>query len=121
MSNKIFVFGSNLAGIHGAGSARAAHKDHGAVWGCGIGHQGDSYAIPTKDAHIQTLPIEDVAIHVGNFLDYAHAHPELTFDIVAIGCGLAGFKPEEIAPLFKFAPLNCNLPEDFLNALEKTL
>lgn len=115
---EIFTFGSNLAGIHGAGSAREAHQSHGAVWGCGIGHQGNSYAIPTKDEHIMTMPIENIRVHVRNFIEYAKLHSNLTFNIVAIGCGLAGFEPDEIAPMFMDAPDNCNLPVEFLEVLK---
>lgn len=119
MSSQIFTFGSNLAGIHGAGSAQEAYKNHGAVWGCGIGHQGNSYAIPTKDEFIGVLPLAKIKIHVECFLAYARCRSDLTFNIVAIGCGLAGFAPEEIAPMFKYAPLNCSLPAIFLTVLGK--
>ena len=102
-----FVFGSNLLGYHGAGAARYAMEHHGAVWGCGIGFQGTSYAIPTKDERIQTLPLEGVAFYVCNFLHYARQMPETTFHVTQIGCGLAGFTPEQIAPLFANAPMNC--------------
>lgn len=110
---EIFVFGSNLAGAHGAGSAYEALKNHGAIYGQGIGLQGKSYAIPTKDHNIQTMKLHDIAAHVGDFIEFAKSNPEMTFNIVAIGCGLAGFKPYEIAPMFKDAPLNCILPEEF--------
>lgn len=108
MSNDIFVFGSNLRGIHGAGSAAAALASHGAVWGEGIGHYGKSYAIPTKGKYIEVLPIQEIACHVSNFLKFASHRPEWKFNIVDIGCGLAGFKVEDIAPLFKGAGDNCN-------------
>lgn len=104
---QIFVFGSNLAGAHGGGSARHAYENHGARWGCGVGLSGNSYAIPTKDNNIETMPIIAIKTYVEQFIDFAREHPDWTFDIVAIGCGLAGYKPEQIAPLFKNAPSNC--------------
>ena len=107
MSNEIFVFGSNLAGIHGAGAALYARNYHGAVMGQGIGHHGDSYGIPTKSACIKTLPIEAIEKYVEDFMWYAHTHPELTFMVTRIGCGLAGYTDQQIAPLFLLAPLNC--------------
>lgn len=103
----IFVFGSNLAGIHGAGAARYAHEHEGAVWGIGEGHYGNSYAIPTKDHMIRSLRIPTIRSHVVRFLSYANNHPELVFKVTQIGCGLAGFKPEDIAPMFQDAPDNC--------------
>lgn len=115
----VFVFGSNLAGIHGAGSAHAAYVLHEAVWGCGIGHQGNSYAIPTKDEFIEVMSVERIEVHVKNFIRYATERKDLTFRVVAIGCGLAGFKPEQIAPMFKDSPPNVQLPEEFLNVLVK--
>ena len=111
---RIFVFGSNLAGVHGAGSARHALESCGAKWGVGVGLRGASYAIPTKDRNIRTMPLEDIAPHVSDFLTFAREHPEMTFDVVAIGCGLAGFTSEQIAPLFAGAPTNCNLPPEFV-------
>ncbi len=110
-SNRIFVFGSNLAGLHGAGSARAAAEFHGAAYGVGVGRTGNAYAIPTKDEAVRfSLPLPVIAGHVRTFLAYATAHPELTFDVVKIGCGLAGFTELEMAPLFAGAPANVNLP-----------
>lgn len=112
-SNQIFVFGSNLAGRHGAGSAKEAWANHGALWGRGVGRSGNSYAIPTKDAQLKTLPLHKIEPYVEEFVEYAREHPELIFNVVAIGCGLAGCKPEQIAPMFKGAPSNCNLPSEF--------
>lgn len=107
MPETCFVFGSNTAGRHGAGAARHAMEHHGAIYGRGIGFQGDSYAIPTKDDRIQTLPLEDVRMWVQKFLNSARTLPETTFHVTQIGCGLAGFTPEQIAPLFADAPRNC--------------
>jgi len=103
----IFVFGSNEAGIHGAGAADYALKHKGAIWGCGVGAAGQSYALPTKDYVIRTLPYESVKKYIVHFLDFAASHPDLEFQITRIGCGLAGFKDSKIAPLFLPAPSNC--------------
>ncbi len=110
----VFVFGSNLAGKHGAGSAAHAKKYYGAILGEGIGRQGNSYAIPTKDTNLKVLPLEKIKPHVEVFYDYARAHFWESFNVVAIGCGLAGYTPQEISPLFKDPPENVNLPEAFI-------
>jgi hypothetical protein len=107
----IFVFGSNLAGIHGAGAARFAVINHGARYRQGEGLQGNSYGIPTKDHHINTLPLSEIAKHVEVFKAFALEHPDLTFEVTRIGCGLAGYTDSDIAPMFKGAPVNCQLPE----------
>jgi len=104
---QVFVFGSNLAGIHGAGSARAALEEHGAVYGQGVGMAGNSYAIPTKDENIRTMRLEQIEPYVSDFVKFAKANPDMQFNIVAIGCGLAGFTPKQIAPMFEGAPDNC--------------
>lgn len=109
--NAIFVFGSNRAGVHGGGAARTAAKVYGAVRGVGEGLCGRSYALPTKDDHIETLPIEDVRAHVASFLAFARRRTDLTFAVTRVGCGLAGFTDEQIAPLFADAPGNCELPD----------
>ena len=110
----IFVFGSNEAGIHGAGAARTALKQHGAVWGIGYGRQGDAFAIPTKDYHIHTLPLSQVRRYVSHFIGYAIDHPELQFKVTRIGCGLAGYSNEDIATMFLAAPDNCWFDTDWL-------
>ncbi len=115
----IFVFGSNLAGFHGAGSAAHAVEHHGAILGKGVGYQGNSYAIPTKNSRLKTLPLDVIKKYVETFLADARISQDITFDIVAIGCGLAGYEPKDIAPLFKGAPPNCNLPEEFETILEE--
>ena len=107
----IFVFGSNLAGIHGAGAARFAVKHHGAIYGQGIGYQGNSYGIPTKDRRIQTLPLSEIKKHVDTFIQFAKDNYEMVFEVTRIGCGLAGYTDHQIAPMFKNAPMNCQLPE----------
>lgn len=108
---KVFVFGSNLAGIHGAGSARAAHQHFGAKWGLGVGFHGSSYAIPTKDQKLRVLPFHIIQRYVRDFVEYAHRHPEMEFDIVKVGCGLAGIPEETMRALFVLCPKNCNLPD----------
>lgn len=110
--DEVFVFGSNLAGRHGKGAARDALK-FGAVKGKGEGHYGQTYAIPTKDWDMDPLPIEDIWFGVILFLGCAASHPELTFLVTPIGCGLAGYKPSQIAPMFKGSPLNVVLPACF--------
>lgn len=107
----IFVFGSNLAGIHGKGSALEALKYHGAKRGIGFGFCGNSYAIPTKDRNLKSLPLETIQCFVKIFIVFAKNHPEMTFNVVKIGCGLAGYKEEQIKPFFQNSPKNVNLPE----------
>ena len=111
---EIFVFGSNLAGMHGGGAARTAHEKFGAVWGQGTGMQGQSYAIPTMQGGVETIQP-----YVDTFIVLAKAHPEYKFLVTRIGCGIAGFTDEEIAPLFEKAiPVqNIHLPEEFWNIL----
>lgn len=105
---QIFTFGSNLAGIHGAGAAYVAAKKHGAEMGVGQGMTGNSYALPTKDHNIQTLPFPTVAMNIHHFLVFAKRNPEYQFKVTRIGCGLAGYQDKEIAPLFYRAPDNCH-------------
>lgn len=107
---RIFVFGSNLAGRHGKGAALYARQMFGAVYGQGSGAQGHSYAVPTKDQNLSTLPVSFIKTYVDGFLFYARAHRELRFHVTRIGCGLAGYADYQIAPLFKDAPANCDLP-----------
>lgn len=109
----IFVFGSNLAGRHGKGAALFARQHHGAIYGQGRGHQGNSYAIATKDEKLRTLSLEAIECEVRTFLLYASMNPGLRFQVTAIGTGLAGYKHEQIAPLFKGAPANCILPAEW--------
>ena len=103
----IFVFGSNLSGIHGAGAAKEAYLNHGAIIGIGEGLQGNSYALPTKGLKISFMPLPEVAGYVDRFIKFALEHPELQFKVTRVGCGLAGFDDSEIAPMFKNAPANC--------------
>lgn len=106
-SEMVFVFGSNLAGRHGAGSAHFAHRRKGAQLGKGLGRMGMSFAIPTKDLAIRTLSLTRIREYVDVFMVYARAHPELKFQITAIGCGLAGYRNAQVAPMFVGAPANC--------------
>jgi hypothetical protein len=114
---EIFVFGSNTAGIHGAGAARFAVKNHGAIYGQGFGLQGNSYAIPTKDDKIKTLPLDVIAKYVDEFIFYASYHFDWKFKVTAIGTGLAGYTAQQIAPMFRYAPINCVLPETFVRVI----
>ena len=109
--NEIFVFGSNLAGAHAGGAARLAHEKFGAIWGQGVGLQGNSYAIPTMQGGIETI-----RPYVDEFIEFAKSHPDLTFYVTKIGCGIAGFSEKEIAPLFQKAIgiSNIRLPKDFI-------
>lgn len=106
----VFVFGSNLAGRHGAGAAKFAKVFFGALYGQNEGIQGCSYAIPTKDTNFHPIPLEKIKESVDKFLHYAATHPEQLFFVTRIGCGLAGYRDIEIAPMFQHAPMNCNLP-----------
>lgn len=112
--NQVFVFGSNLAGMHGGGAARVARLRFGAVMGKGVGMQGRSYAIPTMQGGTKTI-----RPYVNDFIAYAKEHPELTFLVTPIGCGIAGFEPEDIAPLFEEASNveNIWLPKSFWEVL----
>lgn len=113
MTGKVFVFGSNMAGQHYGGSAAAALAEHGAIWGLAVGPAGNSYAIPTLSGAFEKLPLEIIDTYVRQFIGHAEENPELRFNVVAIGCGIAGFTPDEIAPMFKGAPSNCDLPLEF--------
>lgn len=112
---EIFVFGSNKEGMHGGGAARFAYKEFGARWGVGVGMTGRCYAIPTMDGSLDII-----RKHVDDFTEYAAAHPELTFLVTRIGCGIAGWRDSEIAPLFgKASELgNVTLPEEFWKILQ---
>ena len=118
--NEIFVFGSNLAGVHGEGAARTAHQKFGAVWGRGIGLHGQTYAIPTMQGGVETIKP-----YVDDFVKFTQAHPELRFLVTEIGCGIAGFTPADIAPLFRAAiendMENIYLPESFYLCLKAIL
>ena len=113
--NEVFVFGSNLAGMHGGGAARTARLHFGAVMGQGVGMQGQSYGIPTMQGGVETI-----RPYVNDFIAYALQHPDRQFLVTPIGCGIAGFDPEDIAPLFDEAKevKNISLPESFWEVIE---
>ena len=110
-SDVIFVFGSNLAGRHGKGAARDAFLHYGARYGDWFGITGRSFAIPTKDKQLNTLSLESIAFYVKVFIEYAKQNPQLKFFVTRIGCGLAGYTDNQIAPMFADAPDNCLLPD----------
>lgn len=113
--NEVFVFGSNLSGRHGKGAAKTA-LGWGAKWGQSKGLQGRTYGIPTKDANIRrTLTIREIKPFVDEFIEFAKNNENLTFLVTEIGCGLAGLKPKDVAPLFKDAVnvFNIHLPNRF--------
>lgn len=114
---KIFVFGSNTAGIHGGGAARYAVEKHGAIMGQGEGLQGTSYALPTKDKFIQTLAPEYIQKYVTRFLHFARLSPGYTYMVTKIGCGLAGLEPKDVAFMFTGRPNNVRLPIEFLRII----
>ena len=99
--SKIFVFGSNLAGRHGKGAALEAHRKWGAEYGVGYGRTGQSYAIPTKDYYLKTLPLKSIEEFIIAFIGYAEEHPDDEFLLTPVGCGLAGYKQTQIKPLFE--------------------
>lgn len=108
-ANEIFVFGSNIQGAHGGGAAWYAHKKFGAEWGVGEGLTGRTYALPTMEGDASLKKA------VEHFIACAKAHPELTFLVTAVGCGIAGYTPGEVAPLFREATALANvyLPQVF--------
>lgn len=114
--NEIFVFGSNLAGSHGGGAARLAYNRFGAIWGQGVGLQGQSYAIPTMQGGVETI-----SPYVDEFIEFARAHPQYKFLVTKIGCGIAGFREDVIAPLFGDAIEleNVILPKEFVELLSE--
>ncbi|MBR1850013.1 MAG: hypothetical protein IJ789_01420 [Bacteroidales bacterium] len=107
---EIFVFGSNIQGMHGGGAAWFASRNFGAQWGVGEGLTGRCYALPTMEGYASLQKA------VANFTDCARKHPELTFLVTAVGCGIAGYSPAEVAPLFDQAAQlpNVYLPRVFL-------
>ncbi len=116
-NGEIFVFGSNLKGLHGGGAARLAYERFGAIWGQGVGLQGSCYGIPTMHGGVDAIKP-----YVDEFIEFAKNHTEYTFLVTKIGCGIAGFKEEEIAPLFGNAVSvdNIVLPESFVMFLNQT-
>lgn len=130
MNRRIFVFGSNEGGRHGKGAALTAKEKYGAIYGQGEGLQGDSYAIPTKDRGLRPLPLARIRERVRSFLYFALDNPSMTFMVTPIGCGLAGYNANQIAPMFAQYPAenpcavtgkcslpNVKLPEEFKKVL----
>lgn len=117
-TNEVFVFGSNLAGQHLGGAARIAFEKFGAIWGNGVGIQGQSYAIPTMHG-----PLSDIKPYIDEFVEYARQHPEKNFILTRIGCGIAGFKDEEMAPLFAeiLNVPNITIPKEWIPFISATL
>lgn len=116
MKRNIFVFGSNSIGLHGAGAAKYAKEHYGAINGVAYGLNGNSFAIPTKNGFInkqgrptvgKPLSLDSIYDFVRGFISYAMDHKEMNFKVTRIGCGLAGYKDEQIAPMFRGAPANC--------------
>lgn len=115
----VFVFGSNLAGRHGAGAALHARLHYGAEYGIPFGMTGRAFGIPTKDRELRTLPIERIEHFVRKFIWWAERTPQNDYQVTRIGCGLAGYKDQDIAPLFKGAPSNCHLPPGWRDLADK--
>ena len=114
--DEVFVFGSNLAGAHGGGAARIAYEKFGAIYGQGVGLQGQCYAIPTMQGGVETIQP-----YVDEFIQFAKENPNLFFYVTRIGCGIAGFSDKEIAPLFKEAVRlkNVRIPKSFWEVLNR--
>ncbi len=117
-SNEIFVYGDNLKHAHGKGAALTAVRKFGAVNGKGE-HVGKSYGIPTKDRNMKTLSLQQISLHINRFIKYASQNPQLKFLVTEVGCGLAGYNPKDIAPLFEEAVNigNIYLPASFWHIL----
>lgn len=111
--DRIFVFGSNLLGIHGAGAAHYAADKLGAEFGIGEGLTGQTYALPTCYRPGEPVTFAEMMVYVENFLTFARSRPDLTFFVSMVGCGIAGFSETEVGPLFKDAPGNCDLPPEW--------
>jgi hypothetical protein len=128
MRQRIFVFGANLSGIHGKGAALHAKEHYGAEYGVPLGRTGSAYAIPTKGQRVEpvggrpyfpVLPLSTIAEHARTFCVYAEQNPHLDFQLTAVGCGLAGYKPQQVAPLFAAAPRNVLFPPEWRQALPR--
>jgi len=118
-NGEVFVFGSNLAGIHGAGAAKVAVEKFGAIYGRGFGLQEQSYAIPTKNAKIHTMSLDDIEAFIIEFKadTYDSHNAERTWFVTRVGCGLAGYSDSQIAPMFKGAK-NCSFAKQWKPYLE---
>lgn len=118
-SNEVFVFGSSMDGYRVAGAGYDARKLFGAQYGVGVGMTGQCYCLPTKGFHRLPYVIESIRRHVQRFILFAKAHPEQTFLVTRVGCGIVGYTPQDIAPLFKRAKnvSNIHLPAAFWHIL----
>ena len=112
-SDYIFVFGSNLSGFHGGGAAKKALDSYGAFWGVADGLVGNSYAIPTKGYAIDYIKLSVILPYIAKFVRFAKEHKDMKFFLTRIGCGLAGFRDCDIAPLFRGIGDNCDIPEEW--------
>lgn len=112
-SEEIFVFGSNLEGYHGGGSARFAFDNLAAQWGIGVGMTGKCYALPTKATVYKSLSLVEVQAYVDDFIKFATLNPQLKFFVTRVGCLRAGYTDSQIAPMFKGSPETCNFPEEW--------
>lgn len=110
---EVMVFGGNRASRHGAGAARYALENKGAIYGGKEGLQGMSYCLPTKGYSIEQLTLPEIKQHVDKFIEFAKQHPEMKFFVTRVGCGLAGWTSEDIAPMFVDAPSNCRFEDDW--------
>lgn len=117
----VFVFGSNMAGTHQGGAAKTAHLHFGAMKGVGRGWSGQSFAIPTMNEHLQQMPLSQIQHYIDDFKIYTKNHPKLKYFITSVGCGVAGYKVEEIAPMFKGISRNVIFPQSFRPFVERTL
>lgn len=111
--DQVFVFGSNLNGHHAGGAARFAFEERDAKWYIGQGPTGNAYALPTMSKIGISLTTDEVKAAVTMFKAWARAHDDLEFFVTPVGCGIAGFRHEDIAPMFRDAPLNCILPPEW--------
>lgn len=111
----VFVFGSNQRGVHGAGAAEFAAKYFGAVYGIGEGYMGQSYAVPTKDHQLNVRPLDDIRPAVERFVEFARLHDRLKFFLTPFGCGLAGYRPPDVAPMLQNLTVNCAIPLSWMS------
>lgn len=117
--DSIFVFGSNEAGIHGAGAALEARTHYGAVPGQEVHLMGRCYAIPTKDKRLCPLPLSEIRLYVREFVKFARTRPDLCFAVTRVGCGLAGYRDAQMAPMFAGYPSNVYLPPSWVDILQR--
>ena len=109
----IFVFGSNLLGRHGRGAALEAKLHWGAKYGVGEGRTGQAYAFPTKFTPYMAMSLASIGEFKHRFYGYCGQHPELTFLLTKVGCGLAGHRELHIARMFANAPSNVVKPDNW--------